>query len=88
MPRFRVSFDGKSQETFDNLEEATSWAEEVSETGRMTWVIETRLLRVPQLRAVFPLQRAEEGAALFRVAKERGSLEYFPARKRRGKKGQ
>src|SRR5262245_54863517 len=68
MPRYRVSFDGKRQETFDTLDEATTWAQEVSETGRMVWVTEKRRLRGARLCAVFPDERAEEATAIYEEA--------------------
>jgi hypothetical protein len=62
MATFRVAFDGEWQEDFDTLAEAAEWAQEVSRTGRMTWVVERRRLSLRQLRlrAVFPEERAEE----------------------------
>src|SRR5512144_2928235 len=40
--KFCVAFDGQWQEDFDTLSEAVQWAQEVSATGRMTWVAERR----------------------------------------------
>lgn len=55
MPTFRVAFGGKWQGKFDDLADAVDWAKEVSETGRMTWVVEHRMARLrSRLRAVFP----------------------------------
>lgn len=56
--KFRVAFDGEWQEDFDTLSDAAEWAQQVSGTGRTTWVVERRsrwlLRRSNRLRAVFP----------------------------------
>lgn len=39
MARYEVGFDGRWQETFDDLDEAVAWAQEVAETGRTVDVI-------------------------------------------------
>ena len=59
--KFSVAFDGQWQEEFDTLSEAVEWAQEVSATGRMTWVAERRPFFLVRLRAVFPESRAQEG---------------------------
>ena len=74
MAVFRVSFDGKWQEDFDNLRDAVEWAEEVSETGRMTWVVEFRLAGLSKrLRATFPEERREEAEERWRIALRTGA---------------
>ncbi|HET7121710.1 MAG TPA: hypothetical protein VFI17_10765 [Solirubrobacterales bacterium] len=42
MATYIVGFDGKWQESFDDLTEATGWAEEVAETGRVVEVVSRR----------------------------------------------
>lgn len=61
MATYRVAFDGKWQGKFDDLADAVEWAKAVSETGRTTWVVEHRALRLrSRLRATFPEERREE----------------------------
>jgi hypothetical protein len=59
MSTFRVCFDGEWQEDFDTLADATQWAQEVSLTGRATYVIERRLF-ISHFRSAFPEERADE----------------------------
>jgi hypothetical protein len=59
MPTFRVAFDGEWQGDFDTLADAVEWAEEVAMTGRMTYVIERRVL-LSRFRTAFPQERAAE----------------------------
>jgi hypothetical protein len=66
MSRFRVSFDGQWQEDFDTLDEAEEWAQEVSSTGRMAWVVERRPFFLVRLRRVFPEDRELEGKKAWR----------------------
>jgi hypothetical protein len=66
MAVYRVAFDGKWQEDFDDQEEALAWAREVGETGRIAYVVAfggplRRWIASPKLVAVFPESRAEEG---------------------------
>jgi hypothetical protein len=44
MPRYEVGFDGRWQETFDDVNEAITWAQEVAATGRTVDVIRKRRL--------------------------------------------
>jgi hypothetical protein len=67
--KFRVAFDGKWQEKFDSLAEAVEWAQEVSATGRMTWVVERRAWRPDRLRASFPEERRKEAEFGWRWSK-------------------
>ena len=67
MPTFRVAFDGEWQEKFDTLGEAVEWAQEVSATGRTTWVVEHRL-RGDLLRATFPEENREDAERAWRAA--------------------
>ena len=73
MSRFRVAFDGEWQENFDTLGEAVEWAQEVSATGRTTWVVERRLIG-DRLRATFPEQNHEDAEKAWRVAAVTGSF--------------
>ena len=66
MGAYRVCFDGKWQGSFDDCQDALGWAREVSETGRLVWVVHRRLIRLPKLIAVFPEDQAEEGRRLWR----------------------
>ena len=65
MSRFRVAFDGEWQEDFDTLDEAVEWAQEVSQTGRLTFVAKRRRLFSWRLLAAFPEDRAEEATKLW-----------------------
>jgi hypothetical protein len=67
MAKYRVGFDGKWQEDFDIEGDALGWAREVSETGRLVWVLQRRFLRW-KLLAVFPEERFEEGQDRWRAA--------------------
>lgn len=42
MARYTLGFDNRWQESFDDLEKATAWAEEVAATGRTVEVISRR----------------------------------------------
>jgi hypothetical protein len=67
MSRYRVGFDQKWQESFDNLGEAIEYAEEAAESGRMVWVAERRgWFRRDTLRAAFPEDQAERAEAIWR----------------------
>jgi hypothetical protein len=70
--KFCVAFDSQWQEDFDTLSEAVQWAQEVSSTGRMTWVAERRPFFRVRLRAVFPESRAQEGKKAWRREAWRG----------------
>jgi hypothetical protein len=69
---YRVSFDGKWQEDFDDVGSALDWAREVSETGRIVHVASysgglMRWIASPKLVAVFPESKAEEGRQLWKT---------------------
>jgi hypothetical protein len=66
MSSYRVSFDGKWQERFDDRAEAVEWAKEVAETGRMVHVVRSRLTG-NKLIATFPEGQADEGRRLWKV---------------------
>jgi hypothetical protein len=70
MGRYRVCFDGKWQGDFDDEAETLGWAREVADTGRLVFVARSRFF-LPQLIAVFPEERAEEGRWLWK-ARDRG----------------
>ena len=53
MTSYRVGFDGKWQEHFDEQADAVEWAKEVAETGRVVYVDERRWYRT-KLVKVFP----------------------------------
>ena len=60
MPSYRVAFDSEWQGDFDTLAKAVKWAEEVSATGRTTWVVERRpWRREDRLCATFPQESSE-----------------------------
>ena len=67
MSTYRVGFDGKWQEDFDIESDAFWWAREVSETGRLVWVLRRRFLRWT-LFAVFPEERFDEGRDRWKAA--------------------
>ena len=55
MAKYEVGFDGHWQETFDDLDLATMWAQEVAETGRTVDVIRKhRLLPFRTFVTAFP----------------------------------
>lgn len=64
MGKWYVSFDGKWQGSFQDLDEAAEWAREVAATGRTVDVAQRRLLRGWKLVEVFPeSERAGREAA-------------------------
>jgi hypothetical protein len=65
MATYRVAFDGKWQERFDDREEALEWAREVAETGRIVHVARSGVRR--RLIAVFPEGQAHEGKWLWNI---------------------
>jgi hypothetical protein len=67
MATYRVAFDGKWQQDFEDQEEALAWAREVGDTGRMVHVARKRLVKDLELVAVFPDSQAEEGRELWRT---------------------
>ena len=70
--RYRVCFDGKWQERFDDLDEALDWAREVAGTGRLVQVVEQRVVRPMKLLKVFPEDRTAEGERLWQARIGRG----------------
>jgi hypothetical protein len=66
MATYRVAFDGKWQESFDDVGSALEWAHEVGETGRMVHVVKRQGLSL-ELVAVFPESKAEEGKRLWEM---------------------
>lgn len=66
MANYRVGFDGRWQESFEDLDAALMWAREVGETGRLVHVVRRRLLW-SDLVAVFPEEREQEGRRLWKV---------------------
>jgi hypothetical protein len=68
-----VAFDGHWREDFETLTEALEWAGEVSQTGRLTYVIEWRgFLRGHRFRAAFPEERAKEGEKAWNFWRHKG----------------
>jgi hypothetical protein len=68
-----VAFDGQWQEDFQTLPEALKWAEEVSQTGRTTYVIEWRgFLRGHLFRTSFPQEGAREAEQAWLYWQKRG----------------
>jgi hypothetical protein len=65
MARYRVAFEGKWREWFDDLDEALEWGQAVGDTGRLVFVAKRRWVRGWQLVAVFPPDRAVEGEYLW-----------------------
>jgi hypothetical protein len=61
---YRVAFDGKWQEDFEDLGSAVEWAQQVGETGRIVHVVSRNGLSL-ELVAVFPESHAEEGKRLW-----------------------
>jgi hypothetical protein len=69
LARFRVCFDGEWQGEFDAMDDAMEWAREVSETGRMTWVVERSLLPLRwRFKAAFPEDREPDARKLWQAA--------------------
>jgi hypothetical protein len=76
--RFRVAYDGLWQEEFETLTESLDRAREVSQTGRMTYVIEWRgFLRGHRFRAGFPEERAREAEEEWKEARRRGRAAIY-----------
>jgi hypothetical protein len=71
---YKVCFDGKWQSKFDDLDDALNWGREVGETGRMVHVVKGRVIRPPQLIAIFPEDRADEGREIWRTRGAYGGL--------------
>lgn len=65
MSKWDVGFDGRWQESFDDLDEAVEWAREVAETGRTVDVARRSLLRGRRLVAVFPEAERPKREALW-----------------------
>lgn len=59
MAKYKVGFDGRWQETFDDRDEAIEWAKEIADTGRVVDVVKKRFLLPPELVAVFPESQRE-----------------------------
>ena len=70
-PRYRVAFDGKWREDFDDEGEAVAWAKEVGDTGRITFVVWWRPLH-RELIAIFPEKHREMGEDMWRHGFSRG----------------
>lgn len=66
---FHVAFDEAWQRDFESLADAVEWAQVVSGTGRMTWVVERREEEFTgdccRLRATFPEARREEAGRVW-----------------------
>jgi hypothetical protein len=54
MGKWYVAFDGRWQESFDDLDEAEEWAREVAETGRTVDVAQRHLLIGRKFVTAFP----------------------------------
>lgn len=55
MVKYEVGFDGRWQETFDDLDQAIIWAKEVADTGRTVDVIlKWRVLPFRKFVTAFP----------------------------------
>jgi hypothetical protein len=67
MSAYRVCFDGKWRGKFDDRDEALEWAKSVGDTGRIVHVARSRILRMPELVAVFPESQRKEAEHLWRV---------------------
>ena len=63
--RYRVAFDGRWQERFEEEADAVEWAQEVAETGRTVYVAQRRWSGL-KLVAVFPEIEIEPGRWLWR----------------------
>jgi hypothetical protein len=68
MGKWYVSFDGRWQESFYELDQAVEWAREVAETGRTVDVAQRKLLLGRKLVAVFPESKRAEREALWSAA--------------------
>lgn len=64
MAEYEVGFDGRWQEAFDDRDEATQWAREVAETGRVVDVVVKRRFLPRKFLTAFPeSERAARKAA-------------------------
>lgn len=68
MAKWHVSFDGRWQESFHDLDQAVEWAKEVAETGRTVDVAQRKYFFGRKLVAVFPESARAEREALWSAA--------------------
>lgn len=67
MARYRLCYDGRWQEGFEDEARALAFGREVAEeTGLLVHVVHRGLV-VPKLLAVFPESRVEEGEWLWKI---------------------
>ena len=74
MASYRLSYDGRWQESFGNEARALAFGQELSEeTGRLVFVVRRGAL-VSKLLAVFPESRFEEGEFLWKARNAGGEF--------------
>jgi hypothetical protein len=67
MARYLLCYDGRWQESFEDVTRALAFGREVAEeTGRLVHVVRRGLI-VAKLLAVFPESRVEEGEWLWKI---------------------
>ena len=76
MARFEVGFDGRWHETFDDLDEAVEWAEEVAATGRTVDVVRRRFGLFRRFVTAFPESNRESRKSLYSYVPWLGGGEY------------
>jgi hypothetical protein len=67
MARYALSYQGKWGPKFSSLDEATREALQLADQGELVGVIKRRWWRFPQLVAVYPVSRMEEGSRLWKT---------------------
>jgi hypothetical protein len=67
MARYRLCYDGRWQESFEDEARALAFGRELAEeTGHLVHVVRRGLI-LPKLLAVFPESRVEEGEWLWKI---------------------
>lgn len=76
MAWFEVGFDGRWQEKFDTLEEATEWAKEVAATGRVVDVVRKRRFLSREFVTAFPESEHDRRKMAYSIAQAVGLMGY------------
>jgi len=77
MAPYQVGFDNRWQASFDNLDDAVAWAQEVADTGRTVEVIQRRFGFFASFVTAFP-EAEREALRTRRKRLEPGGTDMFP----------
>jgi hypothetical protein len=70
-----VAFDGRWRAEFQKLDDAIKYAREASDTGRMSWVVQTRFVGMfPKFVTGFPEDRQDEVEKAWHASKGGGAV--------------